>query len=85
MLPRDIFSINRLTKILKIIGQTHDVYQLKRLRHFKGLDKHYHWYHSSFHQTHRYTEDNVCLNFHNCHYPIYITYTIKTEHELIIM
>ena len=70
ILQRDIVSINRLTLILKIIGQC--VTDKNNDVSYEGLDIHVHQYHCSSYRTSCYTSDNVLLDLLSSRYSVYL-------------
>jgi hypothetical protein len=69
ILQRDIVSINRLTLMLKIIGQC--VADKNKDVSCEGLDMQFHQYHCSSYRTSCYTSDNVHLDHHSSRYSVY--------------
>jgi hypothetical protein len=69
ILQRDIVSINRLTLMLKIIGQC--VADKNKDVSCEGLDIQFHQYHCSSYRTSCYTSDNVHLDHHSSRYSVY--------------
>ena len=67
--PSDIVSINKLTLLLIINGQTHYVFTDKNNNVSLKVYVHYHQYHSSSASV------NVCQDLQICHYSMFTVYS----------